>query len=309
MKVYVAGIRGMVGSAIANEASRAGHQVFGKSSKELDFCNREKVFLELEKEKPDAIFIAAAKVGGIGANSSSPVDFLSQNLQIQTNVIDASFSSEIDKVVFLGSSCIYPKMASQPIREDYLLTGKLEETNEAYAIAKIAGVKLIESYRKQFGKKWMSVMPTNLYGEGDNFEINSSHVIPALINKFHTAKIMNEKSVYIWGDGSPFREFLHVSDLAKACVLLLEDNSNNSILNIGSSYEISIAQLAELVRNVVGYSGTIEFDLSKPNGTPRKLLDSTKILEMGWKPLVDLKIGISRTYNWFLRELEIGTKF
>lgn len=309
MRIYVAGIKGMVGSAIALEAKAQGHEVFGKSSKELDLTDRVQVFAELATIKPDALIIAAAKVGGIGANSSLPVDFLSTNLQIQTNLLDGAFAADITKVLFLGSSCIYPRLAPQPISESALLTGELEKSNEPYAIAKIAGLKLVEGYRKQFGRHWISAMPTNLYGPRDNFELESSHVLPALIHRFHSAKIANANEVQIWGDGTPLREFLFVEDLARACLMLLEKYDENIAINIGSGDEISILELSKLIAKIVGFQGQITFDSSHPNGTPRKLVDCSKISKLGWSSLVSLEDGILKTYNWFLEnDAKVGVK-
>lgn len=300
MRIYVAGINGMVGSAIAEEAKNQGHEVLGKSSKELDFTDRRAVFVEMNSVKPDALVVAAAKVGGIGANSAFPVDFLSINLQIQTNLLDAAHSADIERVLFLGSSCIYPKYADQPIPESALLTGELEPTNEPYALAKIAGLKLVEAYRKQYGHKWISAMPTNLYGPGDNFDLENAHVLPALIHRFHKAKVENSREVKVWGNGHPLREFLHVEDLAIACLKLLDNFDDDLAINVGSGYEVSIAELAQVVAEIVGFSGVIVLDQTKPNGTPRKLLDSTAINKIGWKASIDLKSGIKSTYDWFL---------
>jgi len=300
MRIYVAGINGMVGSAIASEAKLQGHETTGKASKELNFVDRVTVFQELNSTKPDVLVIAAAKVGGIGANSTLPVDFLSINLQIQTNLLDAAHAAGIEKVLFLGSSCIYPKMAQQPISEEALLTGKLEPTNEPYAIAKIAGLKLVEAYRHQFGHSWVSAMPTNLYGPRDNFDLNSAHVLPALLHRFHNAKVANTPEVSIWGDGTAMREFLHVEDLARACMLLLNTYNSSSAINIGSGEEISIRNLAMLIADIVGFQGKLTFNTKLPNGTPRKFLDSARILELGWKPQINLENGIALTYDWFI---------
>ncbi len=297
----------MVGSAIAEEARKQGHEVLGKSSKELDLTNREAVFAEMKSVKPDALVIAAAKVGGIGANSTFPVDFLSVNLQIQTNLLDAAHAADIERVLFLGSSCIYPKFAPQPLTESALLTGELEPTNEPYAIAKIAGLKLVEAYRKQYGHKWISAMPTNLYGPRDNFDLESAHVLPALIHRFHNAKVNNLAEVAIWGDGTPLREFLHVEDLAKACLKLLAEYDDSVAINLGSSQELSIAELAKTIADVIGYTGKIVLDNSKPNGTPQKLLNSEKINLLGWKAQIDLKDGLASTYNWFLNNNAKGS--
>lgn len=300
MRLYVAGIKGMAGSAIAAEARRNGFDVIGKSSKELDLTNRSEVFIEFAEVKTDLLVIAAAKVGGIGANASSPVEFLSTNLQIQTNLLDAAHFSGVKRVLFLGSSCIYPKYVSQPILESALLTGELEPTNEAYSIAKIAGLKLVESYRRQFGHHWISVMPTNLYGPRDNFDLETAHVLPALIHRFHNAKIEGTANVEIWGDGSPLREFLHVEDLARACLLLLKSYDESVAINAGSGQEISIGNLAVLIAKIVGFSGGLTYNQERPNGMPRKFLDSTRMEDLGWKPQVNLVSGISSTYEWFL---------
>lgn len=297
----------MVGSAIAIEARSQGFQVLGKASKELDLTNRAAVFAELQTTKPDAFVIAAAKVGGIGANSAQPVDFLSINLQIQTNLLDAAHAANITKVLFLGSSCIYPKLAPQPIPESALLTGELEPTNEPYAIAKIAGLKLVEGYRRQYKRRWISAMPTNLYGPRDNFDLESAHVLPALIHRFYNAKREGANSVTIWGDGTPLREFLHVEDLARACLMLVDNYDDSVAINVGSGQEISIGDLAILVAKVVGFSGKIVFDASRPNGTLRKLLDSTRITQLGWRPQVSLEDGITSTYDWFLANHQNGS--
>jgi GDP-L-fucose synthase len=307
MRLYIAGINGMVGSAIAEEAKKQGHEVLGKGSKELDLTNREVVFAEMKSVKPDALVIAAAKVGGIGANSTFPVDFLSVNLQIQTNLLDAAHAADIERVLFLGSSCIYPKFAPQPIPESALLTGELEPTNEPYALAKIAGLKLVEAYRKQYGRKWISAMPTNLYGPRDNFDLESAHVLPALIHRFHNAKVKELSEVTIWGDGTPLREFLHVEDLASACLMLLDEYDGSVAINIGSGQESSILELAQSIATVVGFEGSIVFDKTKPNGTPRKLLDSHFLNNLGWKSQIDLKDGLTSTYAWFLNNKAKGS--
>lgn len=290
----------MVGSAIAEEARSRQLEVIGKSSKELDFLDRKATFAELQQIKPTYLIIAAAKVGGIGANARFPVDFLSINLRIQTNLLDAANAAGISKVLFLGSSCIYPKFASQPINEEYLLSGELESTNEPYAIAKIAGLKLVEAYRNQFSRKWISAMPTNLYGPKDNFDLENAHVLPALIHRIHEAKIQKIPSVIIWGDGSPLREFLHSKDLARACLLLLDKYDDLQPINIGSGDEISIGNLAAKIASIIGYEGKLEFDHSKPNGTPRKLLNSRKLKDLGWTSQISLDEGIRSTYDWFL---------
>jgi len=289
----------MVGSALAAEACRQGFDVIGKSSQLLDITNRSLVFKELAEVKPDALIICAARVGGIQANSKFPVDFLSTNLQIQTNLLDAAHLADIERVLFLGSSCIYPKFAPQPIRESALLTGILEPTNEAYAIAKIAGLKLIQAYRRQYGREWISAMPTNLYGPKDDFDLENAHVLPALINRIDSAKRHNQSAITIWGDGSPLREFLHVEDLARACLLLLSDYNDETPINIGSGQEISIQNLAELVASIIRYQGRFEYDQSRPNGTPRKLLDSSLLSKMGWAPQISLHDGITSTYSWY----------
>ena len=307
MRLYIAGINGMVGSAIAEEAKKQGHEVLGKSSKELDLTNREAVFAEIKSVKPDALVIAAAKVGGIGANSTFPVDFLSVNLQIQTNLLDAAHAADIERVLFLGSSCIYPKFAPQPIPESALLTGELEPTNEPYAIAKIAGLKLVEAYRKQYGHKWISAMPTNLYGPRDNFDLESAHVLPALIHRFHNAKVNKSAEVTIWGDGTPLREFLHAEDLASACLMLLNEYDGSVAINVGSGEEVTILEIAQSVSKAVGFEGIIKFDKTKPNGTPRKLLDTNFLKNLGWKAQIDLKDGLASTYAWFLNNNAKGT--
>jgi GDP-L-fucose synthase len=299
MRVYVAGIHGMVGSAVARYFRAEGHEVLGRPSKELNLLDRAATFAELQKVKPDALVIAAAKVGGIGANSTLPVDFLTDNLQIQGNLIDGAHVANIERVLFLGSSCIYPRMAPQPIEEESLLTGPLEETNEAYAIAKIAGIKLINAYRKQYGRRWISAMPTNLYGPNDNFDFETSHVLPALIAKFHEAKQNGNTKVTLWGDGTPLREFLHVDDLAKACLVLLEKYDDSIAINVGSGSEVTIRELAEMIQKTTGFAGGIEFDTTRPNGTPRKNLSIKRIQSLGWNPEIKLEEGLASTYEWF----------
>ena len=296
MKIYVAGHKGMVGSAIVRALESEGtHSWIGAPRSDLDLTNREHVFDFLLHNKPDAVIIAAAKVGGIFANNSCPVDFLSENLQIQTNLIDGAHRADIQKLAFLGSSCIYPKFSAQPIKESSLLTGELEPTNESYALAKITGVKLVEAYRKQYGRSWFSLMPTNLYGPGDNFDPVSSHVIPGMIAKFLKAKEKNEEAVTLWGTGTPLREFMHVDDLASAILFSLENLGGHHVLNVGSGEEISIKNLAGLVKDIVGFSGDINWDSSMPDGTPRKFLDSSRISSLGWKPSIYLREGIERT--------------
>ena len=296
MRIYVAGHRGMVGSAIVGAIEDQGkHTWIGAQRSELDLTDRNAVFDYLKTNQPDAVIVAAAKVGGISANDSFPVDFLSENLQIKTNLIDGSHEAGIEKLAFLGSSCIYPKFAEQPIKESSLLTGELEPTNEPYALAKIAGLKLIEAYRKQFGYKWISLMPTNLYGPGDNYDTESSHVIPGMIFKFCNAKKSRESSVTLWGTGSPLREFLHVDDLASATMFALENYEGDVALNVGSGEEVSIKELAEAIKNAVSFTGEIHWDNSRPDGTPRKFLDSSKLEELGWKPSLTLKDGLAKT--------------
>ena len=300
MKIYVAGHRGLVGSAIVRAIEAGGNHIWiGKSRSELDLLDRKAVFEYVAKEKPDAIVIAAAKVGGIHANSTYPVEFLSENLQIETNLMDAAHASEIQRLLFLGSSCVYPKLAKQPIKEEYLLTGELEKTNEAYAIAKISGLKLVQAYRKQYGHKWISAMPTNMYGPGDNFDLENSHVLPALIRKFHDAKVQGKPSVTLWGTGSPKREFLHSDDLGRACIFLLENYDDDVAINVGVGEDVSIKELAELIQGVIGFEGEINWDSSKPDGTPRKLLDVSRISRLGWKAQIRLVEGIRSTYEWF----------
>ena len=300
MKIYVAGHRGLVGSAIvrAIEAEDK-HSWIGQARSELDLLDRTAVFDYVATQKPDAIVIAAAKVGGIHANDSYPVQFLSENLQIETNLMDAAHAAGIERLLFLGSSCVYPKLAQQPIKEEYLLTGELEKTNEAYALAKISGLKLVQAYRKQYGHKWISAMPTNMYGPGDNFDLDNSHVLPGLIRKFHDAKSRGDASVTLWGSGSPRREFLHSDDLGRACLFLIENYDDDIAINVGVGEDIPIKELAELIKEVVGFEGVIEWDSSKPDGTPRKLLDVSRINSLGWKPAIGLEEGIRATYQWF----------
>ena len=301
MRIYVAGHRGLVGSALVREIEKhPEHTWVGKTRSEVDLLDRNAVFEFLASEKPDAVIIAAAKVGGIMANSNYPVEFLSENLQIETNLIDGAHAANIEKLLFLGSSCIYPKLSLQPIKEDYLLTGPLEPSNEPYALAKISGLKLVEAYRRQHQRKWISAMPTNVYGPGDNFDETTSHALPALIRKLHTAKEAGLKSVTAWGSGTPKREFLYSDDLASACLFLLDRYSDDSHINVGTGTDLSIAHLAQTIAQVVGFEGEIHFDTSKPDGTPRKLLDVSKLSKLGWKSSIQLKDGIQRTYDWFL---------
>jgi len=301
-RVFIAGHRGLVGSALVRRLQADGYsQLLLRSSGELDLREQAAVERFFASERPEFVFLAAAKVGGIHANNTLPAEFIRDNLQIQTNVIDAAYRHGVRKLVFLGSSCIYPKHAPQPMSEDCLLTGPLEPTNEWYAIAKIAGVKMCQAYRRQYGFAAISVMPTNLYGPGDNFDLQKSHVLPALIRKFHEAKLANEPTVTVWGTGSPRREFLHVDDMADACVFLMERYDGELPVNIGWGEDVSIRELAELVRDVVGQSGELRFDTSKPDGTPRKLLDVSRLNALGWKPKISLRDGIAATYRWFLQ--------
>ena len=300
MKIYVAGHRGLVGSAIVRAIEASGkHSWIGKTHSELDLLDRKAVFDYVASEKPDAVVIAAAKVGGIHANNTFPVQFLTENLQIETNLMDAAHAAGIPRLFFLGSSCVYPKLAQQPIKEEYLLTGELEKTNEAYALAKISGLKLVQAYRSQYGHKWISAMPTNMYGPGDNFDLENSHVLPALIRKFHDAKTRRDDKVTLWGSGSPLREFLHADDLASACLFLLENYDDEIAINVGTGFDISIKELSGLIKGIVGFDGAIEWDSTKPDGTPRKLLDVSRITELGWKPTISLEDGIRSTYEWY----------
>lgn len=304
MKIYVAGHLGLVGSAVVRAIEADGnHTWVGQSRAEMDLLDRDAVFRYLANEKPDIVVIAAAKVGGIHANKTYPVEFLSQNLQIETNLMDAAHSAGIKKLLFLGSSCVYPKLAQQPIKEEYLLTGELEKTNEAYALAKISGLKLVQAYRKQYGHSWISAMPTNMYGPGDNFDLENSHVLPALIRKFHDGKVRGDSSVSLWGTGSAKREFLHSDDLGWACLFLLENYDDDVAINVGFGEDISIIELAELIKSIVGFQGEIEWDSSKPDGTPRKLLDLSRIKNLGWSPTITLEDGIVSTYKWYLSNL------
>ncbi len=300
-KIYVAGHRGMVGSAIVRALRAAGHTaIVTRSSAELDLRDGAATRAFLDAEKPDAVVMAAARVGGIKANSTEPYDFLYDNLAMAANVIDGSRRAGVRKLLFLGSSCIYPKLAPQPIREDSLLTGPLEVTNEAYAVAKIAGIKLCDHARAQYGCDFISAMPCNLYGTGDNFSLENSHVLPALIRKMHEAKLRGDAALRLWGTGTPFREFLHADDLAEACVLLLERYSQAGHINVGSGEELTIRQLAELIAREVSFTGRLEFDPTMPDGTPRKLMDISRIRALGWKPRIALKEGIRGAYAWYL---------
>jgi Nucleoside-diphosphate-sugar epimerases len=304
-KVYVAGHRGMVGSAIVRKLQAEGFtNILTRSRAELDLLDAAAVKTFYEEHRPSVVVVAAAKVGGIVANNEKPVEFLLENLQIQNNLISNAATFGARKLLFLGSSCIYPKFAPQPIPEDALLTGPLEPTNDAYALAKIAGIKLCQAYAKEYGKNFISGMPTNLYGPNDNFDLHTSHVLPALIRKVHAAKLSGAKSVPIWGTGTPRREFLHVDDLADACFFLLENYDDPAIVNIGCGEDITIRELAETVCEVVGFEGSLEFDTSKPDGTPRKLLDMSKLFGMGWKPRIPLREGIASAYEWFLANVK-----
>lgn len=307
-KIYVAGHRGLVGGAICRQLEEQGFtNLVVRTSAELDLRDQQQVNAFFEQERPEYVFLAAAKVGGIYANNTYPAEFIRDNLLIQTNVIDAAYKHEAAKLLFLGSSCIYPKFAPQPMTEDCLLTGSLEPTNEWYAIAKIAGIKMCQAYRKQYGFDAISAMPTNLYGQGDNFHPQNSHVLPAILQRFHNAKHEQAESVTVWGTGSPLREFLHVDDMARACIFLMEEYSGHDHVNVGSGKEISILQLAELVAECVGYKGAIVTDPSKPDGTPRKLMDSRKLFDMGWQPDLELRVGITQTYQWYLDNYVNGT--
>ncbi len=300
-KIYIAGHRGMVGSAILRNLQAKGfNNIITKTSSELDLRNQAAVADFFEKEKPAYVFLAAAKVGGIQANNVFRADFLYENLMIESNIIHAAAIEKVTKLMFLGSSCIYPKMAPQPLKEDYLLTGVLEETNEPYAIAKIAGIKLCEAYRDQYGCNFISVMPTNLYGSGDNYDLNNSHVLPALIRKMHEAKTNGSAEVIVWGSGTPKREFLYADDLAEACTYLMENYNEKQLVNIGTGEDLSIGDLARLIQHIVGFKGSIVFDSSKPDGTPRKLMDVSKLHSFGWKHRIDLEEGIKLAYADFL---------
>jgi GDP-L-fucose synthase len=300
MTILIAGGSGLVGSAIVRELKGLNQDVIGISSKDVDLLDRSKTFEFINSIRPTAIIDSAAKVGGIGGNNSYPVEFLSQNLQIQSNLMDAAHAAKVSKFVFLGSSCIYPRDCAQPIKEEYLLTGELEQTNSAYAVAKIAGIELIKSYRKEYGYKWISVMPTNMYGPNDNFDLENGHVLPVLIRKFVEAKRSGSGKVTLWGSGAPLREFMHVDDFAKAVVFCMDKYDDSKQINVGSGQEISIKDLADKISKAVGFSGEIIWDSSKPNGTMRKVLDSSKIANLGWKPLISLDQGIASTVEWYL---------
>jgi GDP-L-fucose synthase len=300
--VFVAGHKGLVGSAICRRLAADGIEPLVATRAELDLTDQAAVDAWFSDNQVDEVYLSAAKVGGIHANDTYPAEFLRDNLAIQSNIIHAAWKNGVRKLLFLGSSCIYPKLAPQPMPEDSLLTGPLELTNEWYAIAKIAGIKMCQAYRKQYGFDAISVMPTNLYGPGDNFDLENSHVLPALMRKFHEAKEAGAESVTVWGTGSPRREFLHVDDLADACVFLMQSYSSDEIVNVGWGKDISIAELAELMGSIVGFEGALEFDRSKPDGTPRKLLDTTRLSALGWTPSISLEDGIRQTYDWYLAQ-------
>ncbi|TDO71524.1 GDP-L-fucose synthase [Flavobacterium chryseum] len=304
-KIYIAGHNGMVGSAIWRVLTEKGFSnLIGVSSKELDLRNQQAVRDFIVKENPEVIIDAAARVGGILANNNFPYQFIMENMQIQNNLIDSALQNQVDKFIFLGSSCIYPKLAPQPLKEEYLLTDTLEPTNEWYAIAKITGVKTCQAIRNQFGKDYVSLMPTNLYGTYDNFDLNTSHVLPAMIRKFHEAKENNHAPVTLWGSGLPMREFLFVDDMAKAVVFALENKLPDYLYNVGTGEDLTIKELAETIQKIIGHQGEIVWDATKPDGTPRKLMDVSKMHELGWKHQVNLQDGIQQTYNWFLENIE-----
>ena len=300
MKFLVAGGSGLVGSAIVRELKLNSKEVIGISSKDLNLLDRAKTFTYIKNLQPDVIIDAAGRVGGIGENNAFPVEFLSENLQIQSNLMDAAHEAKIKKFIFLGSSCIYPRNCDQPIKEEYLLTGELEQTNSAYAIAKIAGIELIKSYRKQYGYSWISIMPTNLYGPNDNFDLEAGHVLPALIRKFIEAKKSNANTVNLWGTGKPRREFLHVDDLAKAIIVCLDNYDADQQINIGTGIDLTVAELAEKIAKNTGFAGSINWDVDREDGTPQKVLDIQKITNLGWKPTINLDQGIKLTVEWYL---------
>ena len=301
-KIYIAGHKGLVGSAILRNLQKEGFCNFIlRTHEELDLLDSKAVSIFFAREKPEYVFLAAAKVGGIYANSIYPADFIFQNLQVQSNIIHNAYLNKIKKLLFLGSSCIYPRECPQPIKEEYFMSGPLEKTNDAYAVAKIAGIKMCQSYNKQYNTKFISVMPTNLYGPNDNFNLETSHVLPAIIRKFHDAKSKNEKRVIIWGTGNPMREFLHVDDMADACVYLMENYEDNEIINIGTGEDIRIIDLAKLIKKITGFEGEIINDITKPDGTPKKLLDVSKLHNLGWKHKISLEKGLKITYDWFIK--------
>jgi GDP-L-fucose synthase len=304
-KIYLAGHRGLVGSAILKLLEKEGYaNIITRTREELNLLDDQKVKEFFQEEKPEYVFLAAAKVGGIVVNSEKPADFIYENLKIETNVIHNSYLAGVKKLLFLGSSCIYPKLAKQPIKEEYFLSGYLEESNIAYAVSKIAGIVMCQKYNEQYGTNFISAMPSNLYGSGDNFNLNNSHVLPALIRKFHEAKENNSNSVEVWGTGSPKREFIYIEDLAKACLFLMNNYNDSKIINVGVGEDISIKELAEAIKEEVGFKGEIKWDTSKPDGTPRKLLDVSKLKSLGWEPTVSLEEGIKKTYEWFLDNID-----
>lgn len=303
-KIYVAGHRGLVGSAIVRELNSQGYEnLILKTRQELDLLNQRAVGDFFASEKPDYVFLAAAKVGGIMANKTKKAEFIYENLVIETNIINSAYLTQVKKLLFLGSSCIYPRDCAQPIKEEYLMTGPLEPTNDAYALAKIAGIKMCQSYREQYGFNAIAVMPTNLYGQGDNFDLETSHVLPAMIRRFHEAKQNNLPSVTLWGTGVVYREFLYVDDLASACVHLMNNYNSSDIVNIGTGEDLTIKDLAEAIKKIVGYEGELNWDSSKPDGTPKKLLDVSKLNGLGWKYKTDLQSGIEKTYEWYRQSL------
>lgn len=305
-KIFVAGHRGMVGSAIVRKLEQEGFtNIITRTSAELDLRNQEAVHAFFEKERPEYVFLAAAKVGGILANNTYRAEFLYDNLLMESNIIHAAYKNEVKKLLFLGSSCIYPKLAPQPLKEEHLLTGLLEPTNEPYAIAKIAGIKLCEAYRDQYGCNFIAAMPTNLYGPGDNYHLQNSHVIPAMIRKFHEAKVNSAATVEIWGTGTPLREFMYADDMAAACFFLMQEYNEKLFVNVGTGEEITIKDLALLIKEVTGFAGTIQFDTSKPDGTPRKLMDSSRLHALGWKHTTSLRDGLAKAYRFFQQENKV----
>ena len=306
--ILVAGASGLVGSAILRKCKELNLDAIGISSRDVDLLDRSATFEYLKNIKPEIVIDAAARAGGIGANNGFPVQFLTENIQIQSNLMDASHTAKVKKFLFLGSSCIYPRNCKQPIKEEYLLTGELEKTNSAYAIAKIAGIELIKSYRKQYSHSWISLMPTNLYGPNDNFNIETGHVIPALINKFENAKRINNPKVKLWGTGNALREFMHVDDLASAVIFCLEKFDSDNHINVGTGEETSIKELANLIANKLGYLGEIEWDTNQPDGTPRKVLDSNSLTKLGWKSTISLNVGLSKTIEWYLANLDTAKR-
>jgi GDP-L-fucose synthase len=305
-RIFVAGHRGMVGSAVVRRLAREGCEVLTAGREQADLLRQDQVERFMAEARPDAVVMAAARVGGILANDTYPADFLYQNLMIEANVTAAAHAAGVNRMLFLGSSCIYPKFAEQPIVEEALLTGPLEPTNEWYAVAKIAGIKLVQAYRRQYGRDYISAMPTNLYGPGDNFDLQSSHVLPALIRKVHEAKLRGDRAVTIWGTGAPRREFLHADDCADALVFLLKNYSGDLHINVGSGTDVTILELAELVCRIVGFTGAVEHDLTKPDGTPRKLMSAERLRALGWAPSISLEEGIASTYRWFLENAAAG---